>query len=122
MLEIQRYVSHELTHFVGRGKTEEDQYDLLVNKIIKTGWLMHPPYDIKQKAGWEVRFDALISKDVVNGVRSCNPTIKGETLQIIVMQDLTPFLVHLPLSKGVSLKEMMNSGNEGIAKVQGQGL
>ena len=31
-------------------------------------------------------------------------------------------VMHLPLSKGISLKEMMNSDNEGIAKVQGQGL
>ena len=69
---IQRYVSHELTHFVGRGKTEEEQYDLLVNKIIKAGWLMHPPYDLKEKAGWEVRFDALISKnELVNPRMIC---------------------------------------------------
>lgn len=31
-------------------------------------------------------------------------------------------VMHLPLSKDMSLKQMMTSGNEGIAKVQGQGL
>lgn len=63
MSDIQRYVSDELTHFVGRSKTEEEQYGLLVNKIIKAGWLMHPPHDLNQKSGYEVRFDALISKN-----------------------------------------------------------
>lgn len=63
MSDIQRYVSNELTHFVGRGKNEEEQYGLLVNKIMKTGWLLHPPHDLNQKSGYEVRFDTLISKN-----------------------------------------------------------
>jgi hypothetical protein len=68
----QRYVSHELTHFVGRGKSEEEQYDLLVNKIIKAGWLMHPPYNLKEKAGWVIKFDALMSKnELVNPRMIC---------------------------------------------------
>lgn len=40
----QRYVSDELTHFVGRGEPEEEQYRLLV-EILRTGWLSHPPHD-----------------------------------------------------------------------------
>lgn len=40
----QRYVSHELSHFVGRGRPEPDQYDVLVNKILKTGWITHGPH------------------------------------------------------------------------------
>ncbi|MDD2734452.1 MAG: abortive infection system antitoxin AbiGi family protein [Desulfuromonadaceae bacterium] len=39
----QRYVSNELSHFVGRGLEEEDQYNLLI-KIIRGGWLSHPPH------------------------------------------------------------------------------
>jgi hypothetical protein len=31
-------------------------------------------------------------------------------------------MMQLPLGGGMTLKEMMNSGNEGIAKVQGEGL
>ena len=31
MEQGQRYISRELSHFVGRGKAEEEQYDLLVN-------------------------------------------------------------------------------------------
>jgi Putative abortive phage resistance protein AbiGi, antitoxin len=50
MAHNQRYVSNELTHFVGRGSTEEVQYDLLVNKIIKRGWLTHPPHHDPTKA------------------------------------------------------------------------
>jgi hypothetical protein len=35
---LQRYVSDELTHFVGRGSKESDQYELLV-RILKSGEL-----------------------------------------------------------------------------------
>ena len=48
MTPAQRYVSRELSHFVGNkanGQTEEDQYDILVNKILKTGLLTYPPHD-----------------------------------------------------------------------------
>jgi Putative abortive phage resistance protein AbiGi, antitoxin len=44
MHKIQRYVSNELTHFVGRGKKPEEQYMLLVN-ILNSGWLTHPPHN-----------------------------------------------------------------------------
>ncbi len=40
---MQRYVSNELAHFVGRSLAESDRYELLV-KIIKSGWLTHPPH------------------------------------------------------------------------------
>lgn len=41
---VQRYVSEELTHFVGRDQPEEEQYRLLVD-ILRNGWLSHPPHD-----------------------------------------------------------------------------
>jgi Putative abortive phage resistance protein AbiGi, antitoxin len=41
----QRYVSPELTHFVGRGLSEDKQYSLLVNVILKEGCLKFPPID-----------------------------------------------------------------------------
>jgi hypothetical protein len=47
----QRYVSHELSHFVGKGKPDDEQYDLLVDEIIKPGRLMHPPHDPNQPRG-----------------------------------------------------------------------
>ena len=39
----QRYISGDLSHFVGRGKSDEEQYDILVNKILKKGWITHGP-------------------------------------------------------------------------------
>ena len=39
-----RYVSRELTHFVGRGKSEREQYELLL-EIVRSGWLTHPPHE-----------------------------------------------------------------------------
>lgn len=43
-MAMQRYVSDELTHFVGRGKPEAEQYrDLL--QILREGVLARPPYD-----------------------------------------------------------------------------
>jgi hypothetical protein len=47
-MPTQRYVSPELTHFVGRGLSEDQQYSLLVNDILNEGWLMHPPIDDRQ--------------------------------------------------------------------------
>lgn len=41
---MQRYISNELTHFVGRNLPYEKQYDLLI-EIIKSGWLTHPPHN-----------------------------------------------------------------------------
>src|SRR5574341_1076715 len=45
MAAIQRYISKELTHFVGRKlrKDPERQYALLV-RILKNGWLTSPPH------------------------------------------------------------------------------
>ena len=39
---VQRYVSDELTHFVGRGRSEEDQFDLLLH-ILQSGRLLPAP-------------------------------------------------------------------------------
>ena len=47
-MSSQRYVSSELTHFVGKSlENDEGRYNLLA-KIIKSGWLTHPPHDPKQ--------------------------------------------------------------------------
>ena len=44
MAKIQRYVSKELTHFIGRNLNEAKQYDLLI-EILRSRWLTHPPHD-----------------------------------------------------------------------------
>ena len=45
MVDVQRYVSSELSHFVGKDKTEEEQQYQLLLHILKTGWLLHAPFD-----------------------------------------------------------------------------
>jgi hypothetical protein len=66
-LALQRYVSRELTHFVGRsipalnGHTDEDvQYSLLI-KIIRSGWLTHPPHNPNVHGNLEVALGGKIS-------------------------------------------------------------
>lgn len=59
----QRYVSKELTHFVGRGKTQDEQYDLLVNKILKPGWLTYPPHDPSRPRSLSADLSQPISED-----------------------------------------------------------
>jgi Putative abortive phage resistance protein AbiGi, antitoxin len=44
-MPTQRYVSPELTHFVGKGLPEDQQYSLLVNDILMGGCLKFPPID-----------------------------------------------------------------------------
>ena len=63
MTQIQRYVSNELSHFVGRGKDKEVQYDILVNKILKNGWITYPPHDINRPRSLSLDFSSLISDD-----------------------------------------------------------
>ena len=42
----QGYISKELTHFLGRAlPSNEDRYALLL-KILREGWLTHPPHDL----------------------------------------------------------------------------
>lgn len=58
----QRYVSNELYHFVGRGKKEEDQYELLI-KILKSGWITYPPHDPNRPRSLRLDFSNPISED-----------------------------------------------------------
>ena len=57
---MQRYVSSELTHFVGRGLESDEQYALLV-KIVREGWLTHPPHSLEQSGNLFVSTDAKFS-------------------------------------------------------------
>lgn len=47
---IQRYISDELTHFVGKNKSQKEQYNILV-KILKEG-LLTPDHNDPEKAGY----------------------------------------------------------------------
>lgn len=48
MRNLQRYISAELTHFVGRGKKENEQYELLLT-ILKSGVLRPPEYGTEEE-------------------------------------------------------------------------
>ena len=63
MVHAQRYVSDELSHFVGRGKSLDDQYDILVNKILRTGWITYAPHDVTRPRGLSLNFAEPISND-----------------------------------------------------------
>lgn len=58
----QRYISKELTHFVGRGRSASSQYKLLV-RILRTGWLTHPPHDPHVSGNLTVTPSARISQN-----------------------------------------------------------
>jgi hypothetical protein len=64
MIEAQHYVSSELSHFVGRGKAEEDQYQLLLH-ILRTGWLTYGPHDPTQPRTASLDLSRPISTDKV---------------------------------------------------------
>jgi hypothetical protein len=50
MANMQRYISDELTHFVGRHSHSSDSTYLLLIKIIQSGWITHPPHDPTAKS------------------------------------------------------------------------
>ena len=79
----QRYVSSELSHFVGKGKTEEEQYHLLVDKILKTGWLTHAPHDPSQPRTASLDLSKPISTDgLINSQVICFCDIPASDLAI----------------------------------------
>lgn len=62
MAGIQRYVSDELSHFVGRGMADHDQYDLLA-KILQSGWISHKPHDVARPRSANLDLSKPISTD-----------------------------------------------------------
>ena len=49
MQKAQRYISDELTHFIGKNiDSDKDQYNLLVD-ILNSGWLTHAPHEQTEK-------------------------------------------------------------------------
>jgi Putative abortive phage resistance protein AbiGi, antitoxin len=67
---VQRYVSDELSHFVGnktKSQTEDEQYDVLVNKILNPGWLTYPPHDPTKPRSVALNLSKPISTDDLIG-------------------------------------------------------
>jgi hypothetical protein len=69
MSQSQRYISKELTHFIGRGLSEKEQYELLV-RIITTGKLLHPPFSTAESGNLTVNPNESISEN-----RMYNPQV-----------------------------------------------
>ena len=67
VMPTQRHVSPELTHFVGKGLAEDEQYSVLVNATRKTGWLKHDPTDPTPN-------ESLKSQSLVGGSRPRDDT------------------------------------------------
>jgi hypothetical protein len=64
MPHLQRYVSDELSHFVGRtAKSDDERYDVLVNKILRPGLLTYPPHDVSRPRMLHVDFSQPLSTD-----------------------------------------------------------
>ena len=59
---IQRYVSKELVHFVGRGMSSDNQFDLLL-KIMNEGWITHPPHNPNISGNLSVNPSTAISQN-----------------------------------------------------------
>lgn len=70
MATIQRYISKELTHFVGRGMPEEAQYRLLVH-IIASGLLTHTPHWPDATAHLEIKRGRISRNEMYNPTVVC---------------------------------------------------
>jgi hypothetical protein len=64
MPKLQRYVSDELAHFVGSGEAPDMQYSLLV-KILRSGWLTHPPHEPNISGNLTINTAAKLSTNVM---------------------------------------------------------
>jgi len=62
MTTRQHYISRELIHFVGKERSEKEQYALLI-KILTSGWLTHPPHDPEVSGHLTVNTGARISEN-----------------------------------------------------------
>lgn len=64
MAAIQRYISNELTHFVGRKLSDRERYALLV-RILEDGWLTSPPHKHGLGSMLTIDFNAKPSKNAM---------------------------------------------------------
>jgi hypothetical protein len=82
MPRIQRYVSDELSHFVGRGRAPDERYALLIH-ILKSGWLTHPPHNPNISGNLNVNASARLStNDMYSPQIVCFCDIPAEDLHI----------------------------------------
>lgn len=101
MANMQRYVSRELTHFVGRNEPDEDaRYSLLI-KILKDGWLTFAPHEHKIYRGYAFAMGiGLVTNDQCAPNRLCfcdipvgDLTIHMKKYSRFGLSFLKPFLI-----------------------------
>jgi hypothetical protein len=94
-MTLQRYVSEELTHFVGQGLSEEEQYSVLVDKILKTGWLLTDPstYPVSEAV------EMLVSKELVYGSHPSAPSEDLMYHQVVCFCDIPITDLEIHMSK-----------------------
>src|SRR5574338_756106 len=61
-MQLQRYISNELTHFLGRAMSTAEQYDLLV-EVLTTGLLAQPSYNAHLSPTLTVNYAGSICND-----------------------------------------------------------
>ena len=91
-MPIQRYVSPELTHFVGKRLLSEDQrYSLLVNDILKGGCLMYSPIDDRPCT------EGLSGIPLVGGTREPDDDTEAAYSQVVCFCDIpvTDLEIHM---------------------------
>ncbi|MFC1932655.1 abortive infection system antitoxin AbiGi family protein [Chloroflexota bacterium] len=80
----QRYISKELTHFVGKGLRPASQYKTLI-KILSEGWLTHAPHDPSVSGNLVVKPSAKISQNEMYSpqvVCFCDIPVEDLTLHV----------------------------------------
>jgi Putative abortive phage resistance protein AbiGi, antitoxin len=87
---LQRYISSELTHFVGRGLARDAQYTLLC-KILSEGWISHPPHDPRVSSNLSIEeAGGLSTNDMYNPQMVCFCDIPVSDLEFHVRK-YSPF-------------------------------
>ena len=83
MSPMQRYVSNELTHFIGKDRSqEEERYEILI-EILTSERLMHPPRDPNKSHNLQINLEARISEnEMFNPQMICFCDIPIDDLEI----------------------------------------
>ncbi|QDP40257.1 abortive infection system antitoxin AbiGi family protein [Radiobacillus deserti] len=77
----QKYVSKELMHFVGRQQAEEERFKLLI-QILKSGWLLHEPFNPTRSSRIQIDTDALTLEDIISPEMTCFADIPIDDLSL----------------------------------------
>jgi hypothetical protein len=90
-MPTQRYVSPELTHFVGKRLSEDQQYSLLVNDILKGGCLMYSSIDDRPCT------EGLSGIPLVGGTREPDDDTEAAYSQVVCFCDIpvTDLEIHM---------------------------